>query len=55
MLDNTDLAMAGNAQDAIPNMRKQMLDAVREIPGVGAAALVGPFEPMAMGGTPKVR
>lgn len=51
MLATTDLAMAGYAQDAIPAMQKQMVDAVRAIPGVQAAALVGPFEPMAMGGS----
>jgi len=49
-LVNTDLNMAGYTRDAIPQMQKQMLDAVREIPGVKAVALVGPFQPLAMGG-----
>jgi predicted permease len=51
MLANTDLSMAGYAHDAIPGMQKRMLDAVREIPGVQAAGLVGPFQPLTMGGS----
>jgi predicted permease len=51
MLANTELGMAGYTHDAIPGMQKQMLDAVREIPGVKAAGLVGPFQPLTMGGS----
>ncbi len=51
MLANTELSMAGYSPDAAPDMQKQMLDAVREIPGVKAAGMVGPFQPLTMGGS----
>lgn len=48
-LAHTDLSMAGYKLDVIPAMQKEMLDAVRAIPGVKAAAMVGPFQPLTMG------
>jgi predicted permease len=55
MLANTDLGMAGYSDDRVPAMQKRMLDAVESIPGVISVGLVGPCQPLTMGGiTPLV-
>jgi predicted permease len=50
LLVNTDLAQSGYANQAIPAMQRRILDSLQSIPGVGSAALVGPFQPLTMGG-----
>jgi predicted permease len=55
MLANTDLHMAGYSNDSVPAMQKSMIDAMKAIPGVNFVGLVGPFQPLTMGGnTPLV-
>jgi predicted permease len=55
MLANTDLGMAGYSNDRVPAMQKRMIDAMEAIPGVSSVGLVGPFQPLTMGGiTPDV-
>ena len=55
MLANTDLGMAGYSDDRVPAMQKRMLDQVESIPGVSSVGLVGPCQPLTMGGvTPLV-
>jgi len=55
MLANTDLGMAGYSDDRVPAMQKRMLDQVESIPGVISVGLVGPCQPLTMGGvTPLV-
>jgi predicted permease len=55
MLANTDLTMAGYRGENVPAMQKRMIDAVQSIPGVTSVGLVGPFQPLTMGGiTPPV-
>ena len=39
MLADTDLAMAGYADDAVPAMQKRMIEAMQTIPGVSAVGL----------------
>jgi predicted permease len=50
MLANTDLYMAGYSSDRAPIMQKRMIDAVGTIPGVTSVGLVGPYQPLTMGG-----
>ncbi len=50
MLANTDLSMAGYPGDGVPAMQKKMIDAMKTIPGVSSVGLVGPFQPLTMGG-----
>ena len=55
MLANTDLGMAGYSHDRVPAMQKRMIDAMEAVPGVSSVGLVGPFQPLTMGGiTPDV-
>ena len=50
MLANTDLSMAGYSGEGVPAMQKKMIDAMKTIPGVSSVGLVGPFQPLTMGG-----
>jgi predicted permease len=55
MLANTDLHMAGYSADSVPAMQKRMIEAMGTIPGVTSVGLVGPYQPLTMGGaTPPV-
>lgn len=49
MLVNTDLGKAGYSSDAIAPMQRRMIDAMKSIPGVKEAALVGPYPTLHMG------
>ena len=50
MLANTDLSMADYSKDRMPAMQKRMIEAMETIPGVSAVGLVGPYQPLTMGG-----
>ena len=55
MLANTDLSMAGYRDDDMPAMQRRMIHAMETIPGVTSVGLVGPLQPLTMGGnTPMV-
>src|SRR5271163_3200796 len=49
MLADTDVKMAGYG-DGVPAMQKRMIEAMQTIPGVTSVGLVGPFQPLTMGG-----
>jgi predicted permease len=50
MLANTDLSMADYSKDKMPAMQKRMIEAMETIHGVSAVGLVGPYQPLTMGG-----
>jgi predicted permease len=50
MLANTDLSMSDYSKDKMPAMQKRMIEAMEAIPGVSAVGLVGPYQPLTMGG-----
>jgi predicted permease len=50
MLASTDLTMAGYSGDRAPAMQKRMIEATETIPGVSSVGLVGPYQPLTMGG-----
>jgi predicted permease len=50
MLANPDLTMAGYGNSAVPAMQKRMIEAMQTIPGVTSVGLVGPYQPLTMGG-----
>ena len=49
MLVRIDPTLAGYKGSAVPDMQQRMADAVKAIPGVTAAALVGEYPPLHMG------
>jgi predicted permease len=50
LLASTDLTMAGYKAEAQAAMQKHMIEAVGTIPGVTSVGLVGPYQPLTMGG-----
>jgi predicted permease len=50
VLANTDLSKVGYTSENAPAMQKRMIEAMKTIPGVTAAGLVGPYQPLTMGG-----
>jgi predicted permease len=50
VIADTDLGMAGYTTENTPVMQKRMIEAMKTIPGVTAVGLVGPFQPLALGG-----
>jgi predicted permease len=50
MLAYVDLTMAGYGNSSIPAMQKRMIEATETIPSVTSVGLVGPYQPLTMGG-----
>ncbi len=46
LLMDTVLSMAGYRGDAVPVMQRRIVDAIKEVPGVSFAGLVGPTQPL---------
>jgi predicted permease len=51
LLVETDLALAGYASERIPAMQERMVEAMKAIPGVTAAGLIGQTPPLFLGWT----
>ena len=49
MLADVDLKKGGYSAESIPAMQKKIVEAMKSIPGVQAAGLVGPYPPLHMG------
>jgi predicted permease len=50
LLVNTDLAASGYPKDTIAPTQRRLLDVLDSIHGVNSVAMVGPFQPLTMGG-----